>query len=336
VTIDLPAAWKEIEQGHPSGEGWIARTLIHDPLTLRAAVAFPGCMPALIIEVEARSIPKNVELPTCRGFNVQALPMVAGARGKVRLCLELADTKFADLFTALAMDVATSISGAIDEGSGVRTFIDRLHMWQAFMQHHFDGLTVEQQTGLFGELLVLKRLLQEPRATRGRVDAWKGPMAALRDFEFGSSHMEVKTAVGAGADRFHVSHLGQMDESTVENLLLCHCALVEGTEGANLTDLVSSIRELLASNISALVLFNDRLLLTGYSHVHSMLYEGRRLLLQSMRFFRVEGAFPRLKPNETRSGILDATYVVDLRACAPFEIDSPTALNLILDSERPQ
>jgi hypothetical protein len=308
------------KENHDS-EAWAERALQHSPCRINAVMAHPSKMPGLSLEVSDRSIPKGVRLPTGKGFVVTRSRVGSGPGLKVRIILELNDSRHADVFSALVEDVLAAATKAPDEAHAVKAFVGRLEAWQVFMQHHAEGLSLEQQSGLFAELSVLGLLLDQIGPGSGVVQAWVGPTRALHDFDFGPCHLEVKS----GVDRFHVSIMAQLDESVLEHLILCHCVVIASNAGTSLPDIVDAARTRLANEQMALTLFNDRLHAAGYSDAHRKQYEDRKLIIREMRFFRVQDGFPRILAFSVPPGVTTLEYQVDIRACAPFEISQQAA-----------
>jgi hypothetical protein len=292
-------------------------------------MAHPSKMPGLTLEVMDRAIPKGMRLPTGKGFVVTRSKNSIGSVARVRINLELTDLRHSDLFSALVEDVLAASAKAPDEAQAVKAFVGRLEAWQLFMQHHADGLSPEQQSGLFAELSVLSLLSDQFGHGSGMVRAWVGPNRALHDFDFGRCHLEVKS----GVDRFYVSVMAQLDETALEHLILCHCAVVASSTGTTLPDLVETARTQFASEHTALDVFNDRLHAAGYSDAHKKQYADRKLSIREMRFFQVRDGFPRITAASVPPGIATLEYQVDLRACAPFEIDQHAAFAYLFPSK---
>lgn len=329
MSTALARAWDELSREHHTGEGWSVRALHHVPCKIHAAMAHPSRMPGLILEVTDKAIPKGARLPTGKGFQVTASMVGSGSTTMIRIALELNDQGYSDVFTALVEDVLAAIAAAPDEPKAVKAFIGRLEAWQLFMQHHADGLSTEQQTGLFAEVSVLLKLAGWLGAGSGVVDSWVGPNRALHDFDFGPCHLEVKSGTG----QFHVSAMAQLDETTVEHLILCHCEVIASNNGVTLPDLIDSARSGFATDQRALDVFNGRLHSAGYSDAHQKQYAERKLSIRQMRFFRVQAGFPRILASSVAAGIAALEYRVDLRACTPFEIDQQAALGYLSPSK---
>lgn len=113
-------------------------------------------------------------------------------------------------------------------------------------------LTRDQEVGLYGELLVLERLIQRVGAAVA-VQAWLGPDAAEHDFALLAGDIEVKTTTGEL--RQHWIHgLGQLQPLPNRDLYLLSLQITAAgaSPGRTLAELITELRAKLATQISAL------------------------------------------------------------------------------------
>lgn len=331
MSANLTEAWNELAQQTPIGHGWMTRRLAGaTACVVRAAIAHPSGMRALLLEVAARSVDNVVEYPSARGFEVYPETITPGPGGIVRLCLVLSDAAHIEEFSILVSDVLTAIEHATDEASAFRAFIRRLHAWQAFLRKHRDGLSLDEQTGLFAELSFLSDILGKTIPSAQLLLAWRGPTRSLRDFVVGPLEIEIKATASAALSTFHVTHLAQLNDVPDGTLALAHYRLAEDASGQSLPGLIDHLRQHLRQTFPDGVReLDQRLMDAGYIDAHARLYERRLLSVRLVRFFRVREGFPRLRPSSVPRGIVDASYAVDLLACIPYEIDIDTFTSLL-------
>jgi hypothetical protein len=318
------------------GEGWLTRR-VHpaSPCPIYAAISGTTGLPGILLDVQASSVPPLAEYPASRGFEVVPVTRTPGRHGQLWLVLSLTDPTYRNIFETLAADVATAVAGADDEVRGLRAFLARLRTWQEFMRRYGpDGLTLQEQTGLFAELLFLGSVLLPRLSAADAVQAWTGPLDALHDFLAGGVSIEVKATTASPASLFHVSHLAQLDETRVSRLFVCHYALdAGGTSGMSLPDLVEELRtRLAAEDHSACDQFDRCLAAAGYLDAQARLYEDRGLRVARRRCFQVAHGFPRLRAADVPSGIAECSYAVELAACVPFELDDSRFPQEIFDA----
>ena len=316
-------------------EGWYLRRIYPDADSgIFVALRQPGAVPALLVEVDATAIGVVGEYPSARGFELYPESVTPGPRGRTKLCLVLADTRYRDVFEVLVNDVSERTALTPGKGEAVKTFIARLHVWQNFMRKHgVEGLTKETQIGLFGELLFLAAHLVDRVPAHDSVNAWKGPTGGNQDFDIGGRCVEVKSTTVIPPVTVNIASMTQLDETLVELLLLCHVSLVlDGRDGESLPELVDRLRVTIRiQDVSALEGFNAKLIEAGYLDSHSELYSDRRYRHRETRFFKVTDSFPRIAARDLRGGISECSYTVLLTACAPYEVGGTEAIAALLN-----
>ena len=333
--------WNELATGsdpEQQKDGWVLRRIYPDADSdIFVALREPGAVPALLVEVDATAVSVVGEYPSARGFELYPESVTPGPRGRTRLCLVLADTRYRDVLEVLVNDVSERIALTPGEGEAVKTFIARLHVWQNFMRKHgVEGLTKEAQIGLFGELLFLAAHLIDRVPAHDSVNVWKGPTGGTQDFDIGGRCVEVKSTTVIPPVTVNIASMTQLDETLVELLLLCHVSLVlDGPGGESLPELVNRLRAAIQiQDASAVDGFNAKLIEAGYLDSHSELYSDTRYRHRETRFFKVTDGFPRIAERDLRGGISECTYTVLLTACAPYEVGGTEAIAALLSEKR--
>lgn len=166
-----------------------------------------------------------------------------------------------------------------------------------------------------GELHVLESLLEiDPRL----LAAWAAPMNGLHDFELSGHAVEVKATLGPGW-RATISSLDQLDTTGLERLDLIHIRLLESDAGSTLQDQIDRVERLL-SDISAVRDFSNLLLQRGLAPGDQIARSALRASVEQVHAWTVAGGFPRLRREQLPSGIIDATYQIDLRQLEAFTV----------------
>jgi len=326
----VASAWDALSRERMAADGWLTRRIFPDStIALYAAIHQPDNARALLVEIGAEAIRSDTDYPMALGFDVFPETIKSGPRGRVRLCLALSDERRRDLFQLLAEDVAEHTARAVEEKNAVGAFLERLTVWQRFFKNHAEGLSTEEQEGLFGELSLFKWLLGKGVSAEGLLAAWQGPARALRDFCFAGCHVEVKTTMSPGG--FHVNSLQQLDESEARQpLFVAFYNLVNHPEGMTLADLVGSVRlETGGHGTLAAEQLEHRLLQYGYSNAHMANYSTRRWRERRRQFFHVQGEFPRIRREELRRGIGNVRYEVAVESCLEFSVTEQQILDLV-------
>jgi hypothetical protein len=330
----VAAAWEELARAGRTESGWHARRIFPDSVVeIHAAIAQPGGVVAVLVDVSAKSIASTVTYPISAGFEIRPEVVAPGPGGSVRLCLVLREARFREVFGVLAEDVAEVVARADVESAGVRALLGQLNTWQRFLKRPGDGtLTEEEQTGLFAELVLLRQMIRRMPA-RDAIESWKGPSGGAQDFNLARCAIEVKATTALQPAVFRVSNAVQLDETLVARLFLCHLTAIRSDqEGETLPALVESLRgDTCGQDPGALGDLDAHLRDAGYLDVHARFYAELRYVIRAERWFDVAGAFPRIHLSDLRPGIADCAYVVQLTSCLPFQIEKDTALGIFLD-----
>jgi hypothetical protein len=246
--------------------------------------------------------------------------------GTSSLLLLLQDAADSDLFAALGSDLLDSTAAVGDTTTGFAVVMRRLQRWQALLsrpRHH--RLAAAELQGLFGELSVLDRVLMPWLGPQATVESWRGPLGEPQDFCTGSTAIEVKALLGTGRQEVHISSADQL-EASLQNLLLAVVTLSVASEdtGASLPEIVLSLRTRFGeAGATPLEAFNDRLLAVGYADLDE--YHEHRFSVERFDWFRVEGAFPRIRPSAVPGGVSRVSYMLSLLACESFRSTPPGA-----------
>jgi hypothetical protein len=282
---------------------------------------------ALLVQVPSGAMPPRRDWPECRGLELLSVALDA----KPHLAVRLRDSTCADVFTALAEDVASRVSAHSLPHEAAAELLGRLRRWQQFLSGASEGLGVEAQRGLWGELHVLRTHLLPALGGLAAVEGWKGSAAAHQDFQFPDAAMEVKTTAAKQPQSVRITSERQLDNIGVGALFL-HVLAVderevpegEATAGVSLPSLVAGIRTDFGGHTVLINAFNDRLLERGWLDAHAARYEGKRLTVRKELTFRVEPGFPRIVESDLPSGVGDVTFALSLAACEPFAVPLTT------------
>lgn len=153
----------------------------------------------------------------------------------------------------------------------------------------------ETQTGLFGELWLLERLITSSGSDA--LEAWVGPSGEAHDFRLGNVELEVKTT--SGTRRVHtINGIGQLEPSRGCTLFLLSLKMANaGTGGRSLPEIIVAIEHLLSTSSIALASFRTAITLVGYDPAKAHLYPRRRRLREAAVLIPVVDGVPRLTPD---------------------------------------
>jgi hypothetical protein len=331
----ISSLWKDLTDERPLRPGWHTRRILPVGIyDIRAAILQPGVTPALLIEVASPAVPLDADYPSSSGFELFPEFVIPGPNGRVRLCLLLSDRIYREVFEVLCQDVVETVIRASSEPGAVQSLLSRLRIWQGFMKRYGpEGLSPEEQAGLFAELSFLRNSVIGQLPAPDAVESWKGPRGSVQDFQLPGCSVEVKSTILLPAGNIKISSLSQLDDTRVGRLILCHMTLdTGGVSGLTLPEVVQDLRSVLGTeDESTVIRFNDCLTEAGYLDIHEGLYSGRRYVVREVHYFEVAGDFPRIRASEVRRGVASGSYSIAFSACLHFEIDPSRVPTLMLE-----
>lgn len=238
------------------------------------------------------------------------------------LNLLLVDRQFVDVFDSLVADVLNSIIKESEIKVVLKNYTNRLVKWQSlFERFNQQGLTPEEQRGLFGELFFIRRFLQKNSDYGSIVNSWVGCEKQIRDFQYSNWSVEVKTTCGNNHQKVYISSERQLDTSNLDNLFLFHISLETLRQsGETLNMIVDSVLEILVSDFASLKQFKSKLLEGGYFDQHRDIYEPIGYFIRQENFYKVENTFPRIEEQDIRNGVGDVKYSIIITQCSDFAI----------------
>src|SRR5208283_1765934 len=153
-----------------------------------------------------------------------------------------------DLFSAMATDLIELLASArtADYDQLSRLFLVRIRTWQAFMEKDRSGiLGLEAEIGLYGELLVVRELLDADITAPDAIESWRGPLDGLHDFELGTGAIEVKATMATAGFPATIWSIEQLDDTVRQPLFLAGIRLATNGTGRTLPELIAELRHLM-------------------------------------------------------------------------------------------
>ncbi|MEI5011484.1 PD-(D/E)XK motif protein [Streptomyces sp. PmtA] len=321
--------WTELEAERTTGErrlrvSQLPVVAVHGPLSV--AVDHDGHRHVLMPVPSQRKLRPGLDGPVLR-LRKRALEDQETYQTYADLvCLR---DDLSDLFTELCVDVLEAT--AEQPGNPVKALYHVLDRWRALFRTRGELLGPEQLAGLFGELIVLSRLLEaDPSAHR----LWRGPEGHRHDFSSSTVAVEVKASTQAGSRRMRVHGLDQLEEPAGGMLWLAwfRLARTEATGGTAVTTMVERVLRL-CDDESALL---DLLARTGYRLSDTDRYADARFSVEEERWYRVDADFPGLTSRAlatagVRVSVHDVEYTVDLPDATPVPLE-PGQVGRVIDT----
>lgn len=234
--------------------------------------------------------------------------------GRYALCFSLEDAGLSELFISLCWDIMESTFTIANEDEGVLRAIKRFRLWQSMLAQVNDSQLSEIAIrGLLGELAVLRDICIPKYGPNVAVSGWVGSLKADRDFEYSYEWYEVK-ATSLSNSEIVISSFDQLDVETPGYLVVCR---IEKTskftpEATSLNLLVSEIRILISGNPEAILQFDTKLRVIGYSNNLDAYDQSYKI--HGFEMFIVQEDFPRLRRSLLSESISGGSYSLNLAA----------------------
>jgi hypothetical protein len=196
--------------------------------------------------------------------------------------------------------------------------------WRRFWSISRDGLSRDEQMGLFGELWLLLEWLRP--LTLGAITAWRGPLGGRHDFVTARTSIEVKTTGSSTGPVVHRVHgLDQLAEPGKGVLYLLSLRAVADPLGEHTLDGLIHQAQTIARGIApaAAGALDDRLTAAGWAAQDTGRY-AERVRVTTQELFLVDETFPRLTsldfPSGLPAGVGDVSYALDISACRRWRV----------------
>ena len=308
----LTRAWRALARQEAAEDWRFVHLTDMGAVSVEAGCHFPLGREALIVSFPGSSPVNAARLPEGKGFDVTSIEGQNAFAGKTAIALVRRPEGSPDIFAIMVVDVLRTLefSAANATKEVIEAFLERVREWQSFMARTQRPLSPDAQIGLFGELWILRRLIDTSLGA-GALNCWQGPLRAAQDFHVRAGAIEVKSTVRTGSFLARINSIEQLDDDR-EPLFLCALRFEENPDGMSLVDLVAELREKfrLAGVQRA---FEALLMVMGYLDEHAALY-GRTLILKDSKAIPVEGDLPRLTRTALPAAIRSAAYVLDIDA----------------------
>lgn len=312
--------WEELENDRSFSHGLLLRRY--------SGAVMPDVFIALKSPKKIRCIAASVNnsvsinissFSNLRDISVELMPDESKPEKNI-LLLKLLSIQHKDIFSVLCEDLMTSISLLTNETQLVKELLNRFEKWKSlFDRAAAQGLSSEEQRGLYGELFFLRKFLQKNLDFISVINPWGGSEKQIRDFQFGNWSVEVKTTHGNNHQKVYISSERQLDTTNLENLFLYHLSLeVRQHSGETLNDIIQSVSDLLSADFTSLNRFKNKLLEAGYFDQHRNLYEHAGYFIRQDVFYKVENNFPRIEEKDIRNGVGDVKYSIVISQCSDF------------------
>jgi hypothetical protein len=279
------------------------------------------------------AVAKNVTIPELKNYRfkgVEIYTLPNETENKTELYIYLLDNELKDIFSLFIQNILEDIEKSVTESEAIKKTLNVVSKWKKlFDKINFNGLSIEQQKGLIGELLFLNTLLNNEKTSANAVNTWTGAEQDFqaKDFTLGSVGVEVKFTASK-QPRIKVSNERQLDaENLSELFLILYSTEAVKDNGISLNSIVEQTRQKILTE-DELSVFNAKLRLNGYFDEDKEHY-GKMYSLKRMFLFTVTYDFPKIVRSQLPLGIYDTSYSIEISAVENFIVEPETIFEKI-------
>jgi hypothetical protein len=269
------------------------------------------------------SVSKKVAIPELKNYRFKGVEIFSVELGNnIELNIYLLDNELKDIFSLFIQNILEDIDQCITESEAITTTLNVVSKWKKlFDKINFNGLTLEQQKGLIGELLFLNYLLNNEKTHTKAINSWTSAEQEFqsKDYTFGSIGIEIKFT-SSKHPRIKVSNERQLDaENLSELFLVLYSTEAVKENGVSLNSLIEQTRQNISTEEERSI-FNKKLQLNGYFEEDREHY-GRMYSLKKTFAFAVTSDFPKIVKSDLPLGIFDTSYSIEISAVENFIIE---------------
>lgn len=245
------------------------------------------------------------------------------------------DARIREIFAAICDNLVDVIQTMSSEKESIQMVVKQMRKWQSLFSTKIKtSLSTSEQQGLFGELLFFQKLISSSIDKERVVEFWVGPNMASQDYQGESWAVEVKTVSANKFPNVSINGELQLDDTTKEELFLYNIVVeILPADGKTLPELIGELRECLEQDVTALNIFENRLIHYGYFDIDADIYKGRQYQIRKETFYKVQGEFPRIKKSDLLLGVSEVKYNINLAVSTENIIEESNVLNTIISYE---
>jgi hypothetical protein len=245
--------------------------------------------------------------------------------------VSLKESAYYEIFLVLAADLVEILLTAETEKIGYLGFKERMEHWRDFLRlSKSRTLTYEEEIGLFGELVILEKIL----SVNSKIEvlsAWKGPLGKSHDFIRPSISFEIKTSPLKKKALINISSEFQLDG---KNLFLGFIVIddtIDSEANKSIPDLIETIQKLLPED--GLDLFKGLIKSAGYKETESEKYKNRKYAVSSISFYEVSDTFPRITPSKINPNVSDVRYKLNVGGLNSYAANAEKLISIMAEVE---
>jgi hypothetical protein len=202
----------------------------------------------------------------------------------------------------------------------IKKISDTLKDWELIFEKKLDNsLTLSNELGLLGELLVLKDIIIKNTDIKTGINSWRGPHGDHQDFSYRNYLFEVKTKLNSSKNTISISSLEQLDNFHASIYIILNSMSIceEQQKGSVSLDLIiNDILNILNGFNFERDVFLSKLLLIGINVYQTINHQS--YMLTDREIYYVNDDFPKITRTNVSSSISKANYEININDLAGF------------------
>lgn len=266
-----------------------------------------------------------------RGVEIQIIPHNDGLHVYTIILL---DRDLTDVFTMFIEDIIEKLVPVSHPIQALSLINQRVSYWKKLFSKAIGSLlSAEQQRGLYGELVILKLLLQKFNQHQEVLLSWRGSESSNQDFARNGTAVEVKTTQAINPT-VHIANELQLDYTAWENLFIVLLLVTESTGRENsLTAIIDEIRAMLNYDPELIRELEVKLDRAGIHPDMTEYYNEKSYTVNSRRYFHVKDGFPVITRSNLQSDLIyNVKYQIDISAFRTFETSEESTITHLIQN----
>ncbi len=270
-------------------------------------------------------VTKNASIPELKNYRfkgIEIYTLLEETENKIELYIYLLDNELKEIFSLFIQNILEEVEQCITENEAITKSLNIVSKWKKlFDKINFNGLSLEQQKGLIGELIFLNFLLNQAKTTTKALEAWTSKELDFqaKDFTIDSIGVEIKFTTSKQPG-IKVSNERQLDSENLTNLfLVLYSTEAVKDNGISLNSIVEQTRQTFKTE-EDLNIFNGKLQQYGYFD-HDKDYYNSMYSIKKTFCFEIEEEFPKIVKDKLPLGIYDTAYSIEISAVENFIVE---------------
>jgi hypothetical protein len=227
----------------------------------------------------------------------------------------LYNNDYVDLFDDLIISIHNTIMNVRDAEEYSDVFAQTFHKWVKFFDLDDTARLPDSIIiGMFGELIVMKKLLNEAKGAcvNTILRGWKGPYDKGQDFEFDSVNIEVKTR-SPSPTSVKIANEGQLDQLEGKELELAVVVVEQDpSKGTTLNHLIRQLVDVIEQLLGDTSILYSAISQKGLGPKNLSDYDDISLVPKELtRYDCLSMSFPRIVRSELGEAIFGVRYSLD-------------------------